>query len=61
MTETKHEYIALVNIGTNPLWVKNTEPTPEQLEQIKDIQTYVQLGQVKIKKATKRTKKEIGE
>lgn len=61
MTETKLEYIAMVNIMTDPVWVAGTEPTPEQLKQIKDIRKYVYLGQVQTKTATKRTLKKSEE
>jgi hypothetical protein len=57
MTETKLEYVAMVDIMTDPIWKRGTEPTPEQLKQIKDIRKYVYLGQVQTKTATKRTLK----
>jgi len=57
MTETKIKYIAMVNIMTDPIWKVGTEPTQEQLDQIKDIRKYVYLGQVQTKTATKRTLK----
>lgn len=61
MTETKLKYIAMVDIMTDPVWKSGTNPTPEQLKQIKDIRKYVYLGQVQTKTATKRTRKKKSE
>lgn len=52
--ETKLEYVAMCNIGTNPLWKADTSPTQEQLDQIEDIRKYVYKGQIQTKTATKR-------
>lgn len=57
MTDTKLTYVAMCNIMTDPVWYAGTEPTPEQLAQIKDIRKHVYLGQVQTKTATKRTLK----
>lgn len=57
MTETKLEYVAMVNIMTEPVWWAGTEPTQEQLDQIPDIRKYIYVGQVQTKTATKRSMK----
>ncbi len=55
MTEAKVEYIAMVNIMTEPVWWAGTEPTPEQLAQIKNIRDYIYLGQIQTKTAVKKS------